>query len=369
MSRYILFSLLAISISLSGCWGSDDPEPEEVAEIPTGIGNVTDGSQEELIYASKRLYESGIYSISKENLEALKNNYPEGPYVEFAEIKVADSEFAIRNYSESAILYEEFVKDHPSSQTVPYAILRAGRSHQLSSRGVGRDSEPMAKAAEYYGTILSDYPDSPYVEAATRYREKALSDLAESEKLIMEYYKGLGKEAAYEARKAEFEDKWAALIKTEEELEAAALVKNTVPEGIVAETESPEKVLLASTYKDSARASMRPKKGSNNSAASAPANRPRIQQVKCLTQGKKRANIYFTKALDRKFNNELGKLEPKNGKITLNLPAMATRPIAVDCLAEKDLKINTLGKLELRSETSVSTMVLKHPDRLLILFD
>ena len=344
----------------------DDPEPEEVSEIPTKIGATNDGSQEELIYASKRLYESGIYSVSKENLEALKNNYPEGPYVEFAEIKVADSEFAIRNYPEAAIMYEEFIKDHPSSSSVPYAILRAGRSHQLSSRGVGRDSEPMAKAAEYYNSIISDYPDSPYVEAATKYRDKALSDLAESEKLIMEYYKGQGKEAAYEARKSEFENKWAKLIRTEEELEMASLSKNTVPEGVIAETESPEEVLVAKTYKDSTRASMRPKGDDKSSVI--PAKTPRIQQVKCLTEGKQRASIYFTKALDQKFSNELGKLEPENGKITLNLPAMSTRPIAIDCLAEKDLKINTLGKLELRSDYPVSTMVLKHPDRLLILF-
>lgn len=361
----ILF-LIVTCVSIS-CSSSSDPEPEEIAEVPTGIGNVNDGSQEELIYASKRLYESGIYSVSKENLEALKNNYPEGPYVEFAEIKLADASFEVRDYEESAIMYEDFIKNHPVSPSIPYAILRAGRSHQLSSRGVGRDSEPMAKASEHYTNLVTNYPDSAYVGAATKYREKALSDLAKSEKLIMEYYKNQGKDAAYEARKTEFEEKWANLVRKDEDLETTTIEAKSAPDGQLAKHESNEQILTSNDLL--AKQQNSNSKYVSDSYAHGLENFPNIQQVKCLTEGKQRASIFFTNSLDYEFESQLKDLEPVDGVITLKLPARSSRPISIDCLANNDLKIGTDGKLQLKYDSSVSTMVLKHPDRLLILFN
>ncbi|MEZ4754734.1 MAG: outer membrane protein assembly factor BamD [Bdellovibrionota bacterium] len=370
MTKIRLAFLLALSVSLLACSSSDDPDPE-VVEIPTGIGATNEGTQEELVYASKRLQEAGIYSVAKENLEALKNNFPQGPYVEFAEIKMADSEFSIRKYSEAAIMYEDFIKDHPSSSAVPYALLKAARSYQLSSRGIGRDTEPLAKAAENYQKLKEEYPDSPYTEAAEKFRTKALSDLAETQKLIMDYYQRQGKTKAYEARKAEFDAEWASLIKSEDELEADLTNTSIAAEGIEPVAESKTVVLAAITHDAEARASMKANQGKHGSPIrrTIPANSPLVQQVKCISEGKPRAAIYFTKALSTEFSNKLGKLESSNGKISLELPAIATRSISVDCLKTKDLRISTDGKLELDYEDSVQVMSLQHPDRLLFLLN
>ena len=86
-----------------------------------------------------RYTQTGVFTVSRDAFRSIQTGYPHGAYAEYAEIKVADSFFELRNYKEAALLYEDFLTHHPSSQSTPYVLYQAARSNRMIHRGVGRD--------------------------------------------------------------------------------------------------------------------------------------------------------------------------------------------------------------------------------------
>src|SRR5690606_5146246 len=97
---------------------------------------------------------------------ALRDGYPLGPYTEFAEIKIADTHFFLRNYADAAPYYEQLLQNRSSSQSAAYLTLQAGRSYHLSNKGLGRDASALEKALTFYERVVEQFPRSLYAEAA-----------------------------------------------------------------------------------------------------------------------------------------------------------------------------------------------------------
>ena len=195
---------------LSACSGSSSPEPDDndAKEIKAKSKSSLDLPELELFSNAKRQYQSGLYSVARDSFTAIKENYPTGPFAEFAELKIADTLYQNSDYPAAALAYEEFTKNRPASTALAYALLRAGRSYELSSAGVGRDPTPLNKAIENYTALLEKFPDSVYSSAGRYYKRGVEQLLANYAREVISFYEGKSKEDAAKARESSFEKKY-----------------------------------------------------------------------------------------------------------------------------------------------------------------
>jgi outer membrane protein assembly factor BamD len=189
---------------LMSCSSTPAPEPGEAVEIKAKGQSTLDLPEQELLTNAKRQFTNNLYSISKESFKAIKTNFPTGPYAEYAEIKMADCAFYSGDYSEALKAYEDYSKNKPSSLALPYVLLMAGRSAELSSGGVGRDPGPFQTAVGLYDQLISRFPNSSYSDAARQRKAGVLSILASHDLELINYYEAQGREEIATQRAKDF---------------------------------------------------------------------------------------------------------------------------------------------------------------------
>ena len=195
---------------LAGCSASTpDNEPKEVTKASL---TVSAADQLQLLKDAEEAYEKELYTIARENFQKLHNSYALGPYAEFAQIKIADSYFIQGQYSSAATAYEGFIKEHPASVSLEYALTMAGRSFQLSNHGVGKDPSSLTRALEFYNRVISDYPTGIYSREVSQYQQEVRITLAQHDESLLNFYHKTGQDAAYAKRLVEYKDKWQDLI-------------------------------------------------------------------------------------------------------------------------------------------------------------
>lgn len=207
---YLFLACTTVSLLLSGCSSDSAPEPEagDLVEVRPKSSSDIDLPEQELFTNAKRQYQNSLQSVSRESFKSLKNNFPTGPYSEFAEIKIADSLFENADYAEALKIYEDYTKNRPSSVAVPYALLKAGRSAELSSAGAGRDPNPFIKALALYNQLIENFPESIYVEAAKQRKLGVTEILAEYELQVISFYEQQGKDNIADLRRKDFKSNY-----------------------------------------------------------------------------------------------------------------------------------------------------------------
>lgn len=206
---FILLAILLIATSSCSSTSELDPDKEQDAkEIKAKTKSSLDLPELELFSNAKRQYQSGLYSIARDSFTAIKDNYPTGPFAEFSELKIADTHFENSDYQNAALAYEEFAKNRPASSALPYSLLRAGRSYELSSAGVGRDPTPLHKAVEAYSSLIDRFPNSVYTSAGKYYKRGVEELLAAYEKQVITFYEDKDKTRASRMRDYEFQKKY-----------------------------------------------------------------------------------------------------------------------------------------------------------------
>lgn len=83
-----------------------------------------------------------------------------------ADLKIADAQFLNKNYIEAAASYESFRKFHPNNSNVPYALFRLGLCNYNQITGIDTDQTPVTNAIEAFKSFLSQYPSSDYAAEA-----------------------------------------------------------------------------------------------------------------------------------------------------------------------------------------------------------
>lgn len=102
-----------------------------------------------------------------------------------ADLKIADAQFAAKNYIEAAAAYEDFRKLHPGHEEIPYVLYRIGLCYYKEITGIDTEQTPVKNAATTFETFLKQYPSS---ELTKEVREK-LED-CRSKQLQYEIYVG-----------------------------------------------------------------------------------------------------------------------------------------------------------------------------------
>lgn len=102
-----------------------------------------------------------------------------------AELKIADAQFANKNYIEAAAAYEDFRKLHPKHEKAVYALYRLGLCHFNQIDKIDTEQTPVKNAVTMFETFLKEYPTSEY---AAEVRQKL--EICHTKQLQYEIYVG-----------------------------------------------------------------------------------------------------------------------------------------------------------------------------------
>lgn len=366
--RSINIILPLVLLLVGGCSSGKKTDPDKAAEVPNKEIVQTDLSQNELFRRSKELYENALFSTAAESFQALRDSYSPGPYTEFAEIKLADSHFEMRKFEAAAAAYEDFLKNHPNSVSAPYALLRAGRSYELSNRGVGRDVAPLEKAKDYYEQLIAKYPDSVYASAARQYFQSVAKKLADHAEFVLDFYERKENEAAVEKRKIEYAASIEPLLKRAEE--QTAIEKEVSERAALESSPAPEvlEVQRAAFATESPKAAPKTEKIKSEVQIAAPATY-RIQSVQCIEDSGRKIFIYLNKEFnDRQFLENHAVVSPAD-TFQLTLPDASSKLLDIDCFGDNDLTVSKAGSITLNTTARAALIPLSNPPRLLLSFE
>jgi outer membrane protein assembly factor BamD len=335
-SLTILFVLF-----LSGCSSKDPLEPTELLskEEKERLEISLDTPENQLLEDGKKYYNSELYTLARQNFESLRTGYPNSPFVDFAEIKIADCMFEAGSYTDAAKSYEDFTKRRPTHPSNAYMLYRAAQSQQLSHTGVGRDPTPLKKAIEIYDRILRDYPNSEYQSGIIQKKKEAVEALVAHEQRIEKYYTKKDLDQAARARASNVE---ASLVPVLSSLQALAKDSPTgsedskeVPEGIEIEKNTPE----SKQTQDSISVTSR------------------LTKVICQSKNNRGVYLYF----DTKLSNS-GQLPKrilnKDGIISVQIPNVFFPNQVSDCFDSGDLILASDGHFEIKAFSDATLTVL-----------
>ncbi|MBI2346057.1 MAG: outer membrane protein assembly factor BamD [Deltaproteobacteria bacterium] len=104
-------------------------------------------------------------------LEIFKSRFAGTPEAQEAELRIGDSHYQRKEYLLAAETYEAFLKLYPTSSKGDYAHYRVGLSYLMASpKAIDRDQGFMDEALKSFETVLTQYPQSPYLDAARQQR-------------------------------------------------------------------------------------------------------------------------------------------------------------------------------------------------------
>lgn len=366
-----IYYLLALIIFISAsCSSSKTLEPEsdkdqDAKEIKAKTKSSLDLPELELFSNAKRQYQSGLYSISRDSFSAIKDNYPTGPFAEFSELKIADSHFENRDYQSAALAYDEFTKNRPASSALPYALLRSGRSYELSSSGVGRDPTPLHKALESYASLIDRFPNSVYTSAGRYYKRGVEELLASYEQQVINFYEEKNKTRAKDVRDREFQKKYGSLSSEFEagsyDKKASLAVGPTSEDKLINAKQILQKLPPVNMTQPSLQDSPKTER------AALPDGKFLVAAVSCDPHEK-----LVVLSLEPKPQNAIAGLEAnKHGDaIEIHIAELTTvgeETKSYTCFSEGDLTISSSGLLTLRGEAqSATALYVENPARVIL---
>ena len=371
MQHLVLACALA---ALNGCflWSDSSSTDNEATEEEqpakelksAGAALSTEAPEPELIRLSKRLYQSGMYSIAQDSLNSLKDRFPLGAYGSFAAIKAADAYYYNREFDKAGKNYEDFLKDYPGSADAPYVKLQAARSHLVSAQGTGRDRQPLERALALFDELISEFPGTPYAVIAASERTPALNDLISYDQFIIAFYEKRGNSAAVTARKKLFQERWGARMNAGELLPTSENIPlKPFPATAPMELESENSQALADSLSDSPLGLAPPQATQEDINPELIT----IKSVACHTEEVPFAMLELSRFPEIfSLGHVAETLHPTAGIVEVaGLLVRATQP-AFNCFEENDLLITSTGVLQIRSTEPLILTTLDNPKRILL---
>ena len=133
-------------------------------------------------------FNHGQYTSALEIFTEIMERYPFSRYSLMAELKAADCHYYLKHYSEAAMLYEDFEKNHPTNEAIPYVLFQIAMCHYSKIDTIDRDPGSAINAEAAFARLLRVHPDSPYTQEA-RARIRAARDfLANHEMYVATFY-------------------------------------------------------------------------------------------------------------------------------------------------------------------------------------
>lgn len=145
-------------------------------------------SAEELVSEASSAFVAKEYRQAINAYTDLKDWYPFSKYAILAELKIADAHYALEEYEEAIVAYEEFERMHPKNEAIPYVIFRNGMSWFNRMDTIDRDHTPAKKAMVQFNRLIERFPQDEYAEKAAQNIEKCIANLSGHELYVANFY-------------------------------------------------------------------------------------------------------------------------------------------------------------------------------------
>jgi outer membrane protein assembly factor BamD len=186
---FLIFFAVTLLIWTNGCALFEKKEPERTPQVAYEEG--------------LRLLEKKKYDRSAEAFRKFKEDFPLSTYTPLAELRLADSLYFDKNYTEAIVMYEDFKKLHPIHPEIPYAIYQVGMCHSKQMLSIDRDQTVTEKALEQFRYVVENFPQSKYVPDAKTKVQLCRRQLADHEFYIAHFYY---RKEHYKAAQGRFEE-------------------------------------------------------------------------------------------------------------------------------------------------------------------
>ena len=169
----ILWGIICVAFLIVSCTGHElDPNNPELS----------------FTYA-KEPYDDEHWEVAVQKLGEFKSRFPYSRFAIEAELLLANCQFELGHFSESAIAYEQFAKLHPKHDKVDYAMFRVGESYWKDSPDdIDREQEFTGKALAEWRKLEKAKPESPYAAKGKSLMAIGERRLAESQGFIARFY-------------------------------------------------------------------------------------------------------------------------------------------------------------------------------------
>jgi len=151
-------------------------------------GKEFSASAQQLAWDGMDAYEDGDYKEAIEYFQQLKDWYPFSKYAILAELKIADSNYHLKNYEEAIFAYGEFEKLHPRNEAIPYVIYQIGRCYFDQIDTIDRDQTPALKAYETFQRLDKQFPNDKYARSGAEHLTTCLKSMVGNEYYIGVFY-------------------------------------------------------------------------------------------------------------------------------------------------------------------------------------
>lgn len=186
--RIILLILISLLSSLmTSCAKSTDPADAYQGESPQSI---YENGREALIGKS--------YTEATKRFEALDIQYPYFPETENAQLYLIYTYYMKEEYALSVAAADRFLRMHPASPHVDYALYMRGIANYYQNMGVlerifaidlaKRDLTQIQKSYLDFNQIVTRFPTSYYAPSAHQYMVYLRNVMAEHELQVAKYY-------------------------------------------------------------------------------------------------------------------------------------------------------------------------------------
>jgi tol-pal system protein YbgF len=108
--------------------------------------------------ACYKLFKDGQYARAREEFLKFLKQYPKTAYSDNAQFWIGETYYVEEKYERAIVEYEKVVKDHPSGDKVPYALLKQGMAFQKLG--------DKASAKIVYQQIIKKYPQTNQARVA-----------------------------------------------------------------------------------------------------------------------------------------------------------------------------------------------------------
>lgn len=161
---FTIFSLFYLLFSFPAC-GKKQP-----------FGFSGKENEEQAFNKCVKLSSKNQFQDAVDCLEIFKSRYPSSKFTAEAELKIADTYFAKKEYLLAAETYLLFARLHPTSEKLDYVYYRTGLSYwHAAPKAVDRNQENLPEAVDNFKIVTSQFPNSPYMKmAAAKYNEARL---------------------------------------------------------------------------------------------------------------------------------------------------------------------------------------------------
>ena len=151
-------------------------------------GDTVQASPESLAMDAMDEFNNGQYSSALKLFGEIQERFPFSRFSLMAELKTSDCHYHLGHYGEAIAAYEEFSKNHPTNEALPYVLYQIGMCYYKQIDTIDRDPGHAIDAENAFNKLLKVYPVSPYTEE-TKAKIRIVRDfLAGHEMYVAAFY-------------------------------------------------------------------------------------------------------------------------------------------------------------------------------------